>query len=182
MPWLTGCQSYHDSTPPPGHPCIEVDENLRFQVDLVEAYDAASNYVYQSQLVPEFQREPPGHTCQGMDGLGPSSSFQFTTGRYSPAYDSGACSYREMQDVTGIGVGAGKYAWAVGGVSGESFAGWTRTARLDGAPVAYSLFVIALQGHPLAQPVQAQVPPVLTVRFTDTCSDVWVAIITEVPP
>ncbi len=176
------CVAYEDSTPPPGPPCIDVDENLRFQVTLVETYGPSSNSLYLETVVPTFLETPYGSSCQAADGLAPGSQFEFTTGRYSPAYAAPTCSYREMEAVTGPSVGAGKYDWAVRGIDGESFAGWTRTARLAGAPIPYKLLVIAPTGQPFGPVVRAQLPPTIVIRTMENCRDVWVATVEEVAP
>ncbi len=176
------CTPYEDSTPPAGPPCIAVGEGLRFQVSLVETYGPSSNSYYVETVVPNLFNSPYAGSCQAADGLALGSQFEYTTGRYSPAYASGTCSYREMESVTGIGVGAGKYEWAVAGIDGKSFAGWTRTARLAGAPVPYKLLVIAPTGQPFETVVRAQLPPAIVVRYMDNCRDVWVATVQEVAP
>lgn len=178
--FAASCIPYDDSTPPPGQPCISLDEGLRFQVELVEPYDAASESLYVESIVPTVHTgwEP----CTLADGLAPGRTFEFATGRYSPRYDQETCSYREMVAVAGLGVGAGRYEHAVSGVDGQTLAGWTRTARLEGEPVRYTLLITAPEGAPFGARVRGQLPPSIVTRYLRSCKNVWVATLREVAP
>ena len=180
----SACLAYDDSTPPPGPPCIDVAEGARFSVQLVEPYDASSNSLFDAQQIPDVIATPTHSSCQAQDGLGNGSVFEFTTDRYSPAYYSGpqSCSYREMEFVSGVGVGAGHYDSAVAGAWGKSFAGWTRIARLAGQPVLYRLLVFALSGSPYGAVIPRALPPAIVIRQMNDCIDVWVATVQEVKP
>lgn len=178
--FATSCIAYDDSTPAPGEPCIWLDEGLRFRVELAEPYDAASESLYVERMVPTVRTR--SELCNVTDELGPGKIFEFATGRYSPGYDGASCSYREMTSVTGLGVGAGQYESAVAGVEGQTLAGWTRIARLEGKPVRYTLLITSPSGAPFDARVRGQLPPTIVTRYLEGCQDVWVASLREVAP
>jgi len=179
------CGPYRDDIPGPASPCLALPEGVRYEVTVGERYDAASDSYYDPTLVEEgleLSWAPRG--CGVDDGLDSGAILGFSTGRYSPAYDRPACSYREMRAVTGIAVHAGRYGSPLTGVPGVTAAGWTREAVYQDELIDYWLVLLAPRGDLMAAPVRGELPPAVVARSVDwgDCVDAWVATVGEGAP
>jgi len=176
-----GCEPYQDDIPGPASPCLALPEGVRYEVTVGERYDSASDSYYDPTLVEQgldLHWAPQG--CPFGDAIATGAVVAFTTGRYSPAYDRPACSYREMREVTGLAVHAGRYRSPLGGVPGVTVAGWTREAVFEDELYFYTLALLAPGGDPMGEPVRGELPPALLARLVGSCADAWVVTVREV--
>lgn len=184
-----------EALPPPGAPCLELAEGVRYEVTLQSIYDAASDFYYEPRLLARagYGQDDPD-TCDGRDGLALRSAFSFTTGRYSPADDVEGCSYREMTELEGVEVHPGRYFLPRSGIPDITAAGWTREPIVGRDRVNYRLMLLAPAGDLTAEPVVGERPPAVVVRaMADSeaalealaglpCTDAWVARVHEESP
>jgi len=180
-----GCDPYEDEIPRPASPCLALPEGARYEVTVGERYDAATEQYYDPSLVENgLDLTWEVQACPLDDGLGTGAVVAFTTGRYSPAFDRPACSYREMREVTGLGVHAGRYRYPLTGVPDVTAAGWTREAVFQDELIDYRLVLLAPTGDLAVTPVRGELPPAVVARAVGPgdCADAWVATVQEVAP
>jgi hypothetical protein len=171
--FASGCGPVEDDTYPAGPPCVEVPQGVRYELTLLEVYNASSSYYHDPPLGGNQDN------CAASDSLDLGSTVAFTTGRYAPRKYHDGCSYREMTDVEGVDIHPGQYTDFPGGLEGISIAGWHRSAIIDSERVGYSLVLLAPTGDPTSPLVEGELPGAVLNRLEGLCRASWVVEVEE---